>query len=380
MSELINKEKLVTILDHDTTDDMFDKNDLILIKLNYLLSEYKQDDIIEINNWYDTNSHNYTVKNDNGFDTLEYVVRNADEVFKSIRDTGSELLKLVKNYGKGETLDDLIHFCFCDYDATKELKQYFNHYIQKYGYPYLLDTEVQCPQYEEFTLDCIMLYLINEVRIWNFKTRENVLDGYECPIGDRFAKLYDMIKQELIYITLNTSGREIFDNFDKQEIIQFLNYGPSKYNLSGKEPSFEEYNKFFIILQRSLILFITNHINGKYKEQYIVSIQTPIYNESIEQYRLYKKANSLIGIAYDKLFLNLTATENSTERRICALPSCNNEFNAEGKIKYCSIHRSKDKNSQGYKERKVYENKRDYLKNYSNRQQTSQNDSKKNNA
>lgn len=356
MENLIDKSQLITIEDNDTTDDTFDKNDVILIKLNYLLNEYQQDNIIDACNWW--NNCDYNTKNDNGFDTIEYVIRNGNDVFNSIYTTGKQLFKLIKSKQKDKSLNYLIDNGFIEPNISKSFKKTFNQYIQKYGYPYLLEDNVPYPQYEEFIVECIMVYLIDEVRKWNFKTKQDIKEGYNSLVDPKFITLYNMIKPELIAITMEVKDRQILDNFDKSEIIQALEYGPMD---KGTEEPVDNYNeKFFTILQRSLMLYITNHINGRYKEQYQLTKQKPIYNEDSEQHRVYIIANSLMGIAYDKLLLNLTATEFSCERIICNVPHCINEFEQEKKYKRCILHRPGGEKED---EAKHYDNQRNYKTN-----------------
>ena len=64
-----------------------------------------------------------------------------------------------------------------------------------------------------------------------------------------------------------------------------------------------------------------------------------------------------MGIAYDKLLLNSTATEFSYERRMCNVPYCINEFEKEQQYKRCILHRPGGEKED---EAKSYDNQRNY--------------------
>lgn len=356
METLINVDELITISDYDTVADEFKKNDIVLIKLNYLLKQYQQTNIIDTYNWNNESDN----KKDDEFDTIEYVVRNEYDVFDSICITGKKLYNKIKKGKKGESFDKLIHDSFTNTDMSEFFKKTFNEYVQRHGYPYLIDNNILHPPYDEFILECIMVYLINEVRKWNFNIKQQIKDKWTIEVDNNFINLYNMVKPELIAITLETQDKEILDKFDKLNIIEMLEYGPADHKTNKPIKNYND--SFFIILQRTLMLYITNRINGKYKEQYILTKQKPIFNEGSEQHRVYRVANSLMGIAYDKLLFSLTATEFSCERIICEIPNCINEFEKEGKYRRCPRHRYSEDNDdeEGKREAKAFDNMRDY--------------------
>lgn len=367
MTNLINIDKLTTISNNFQINDEFKKNTIILTKLNCLTKEYQEDNIIGTFNWSNINR-----KKEDEFKIVEYVVLNEYDVFDSIYETGKELYKIIKKGKKRESLDTLIRNGFINPDISKSFKNIFNNYVQKYGYPYLIANEIPCPQYEEFIFECIMLYLINEVRKWNFNAKEQSINEYYLEVDKNFIDLYNLIKpeliaiayempeQELIAITSETKKELSIIDSNKMIMIKTLEYGPADHKTNKLVDNYD--NIFFLVLQKSLMLYITYHINGKYKEQYALTKQTPIFNEGIEQHRIYQVANSLMGIAYNKLLLSLTATEWNWERIICDIPNCINEFEKEGKYTRCPRHRlnEKNKDKEGKKEAKAFDNWKDY--------------------
>lgn len=217
-----------------------------------------------------------------------------------------------------------------------------------------------------------MLYLINEVRKWNFNAKEQSINEYYLEVDKNFIDLYNLIKpeliaiayempeQELIAITSETKKELSTVDSNKMIMIKNLEYGPADHKTNKLVHNYD--NIFFLVLQKSLMLYITYHINGEYKEQYALTKQTPIFNEESEQHRIYRVANSLMGIAYNKLLLSLTATEWNWERIICDIPNCINEFEKEGKYTRCPRHRlnEENKDKEGKKEAKAFDNWKDY--------------------
>lgn len=204
MTNLINIDKLTTISNNFQINDEFKKNTIILTKLNCLTKEYQEDNIIGTFNWSNINR-----KKEDEFKIVEYVVLNEYDVFDSICETGKELYKIIKKGKKRESLDTLIRNGFINPDISKSFKNIFNNYVQKYGYPYLIANEIPCPQYEEFIFECIMLYLINEVRKWNFNAKEQSINEYYLEVDKNFIDLYNLIKPELIAIAYEMPEQEL---------------------------------------------------------------------------------------------------------------------------------------------------------------------------
>lgn len=335
-------KKTIDITNNNSTDDSFNKNDLVLLKLSSL-SDDNYNDVI-------TKADCTRIEKN--------IIKNSEETFNSIYSTGKELFKLLKSNFGNQNVNNLIDKGFADPIIHSKLKDIFNKYVQENGFPYFIEDKVQVPQYNEFLYECIMIYLVDEMRRWNFKIKRDYKDGLSFIPTDKFESLYNILKQELVAITYNIKDTLIEDNFNKLEIVKILDYGlPINKNNEGVD----EYtpDKFFIILQRSIILYIVNRFNGRYSEQYTLTKQLPVFNEASQQYRIYQTSKSLMGIAYNYLLLNLSATEYSLRRKICDFPECNNEFEVIGKGVLCNNHTEE--------EIRWYRNKKDYDKNYKNR-------------
>lgn len=346
---------LKSITDGNLTYDDLQLNELILYKINLLPDSYEltsRDFITDID---------CTVEKEN-------VIINSKETFNKIYSTGREIFTLLTaEYKNTTSFNNYLSKGILDSRVSKQLKTVFNKYVEENGFPYLISDCIKHPSYYEFMNECMTVYLIDEVRKLNLKNKNPDLPGFgEIYYDEKFINFYNLIKPELISLTTNNQQIRIADNVDKLKTIEMLELGP--YPTDKGIEAIENYTEdFFLALQRSLILYVSTLINSEYKNQYIITKHLPIFNATSKQYRIYLTAYSLIAVAYNQLLLNLTSTEWSYERRICALPGCNNEFEAVGKIKYCEKHLNKDKNSIGYKERKKYENKVDYQKNYPTR-------------
>ncbi len=334
-----------------TGDDFFDIDDIVLSELNYCDSYDKKELITSIN----CNSKK------------EFVIENYNEVFKSIYDVGKEIFNLFYNENKEKKPVDFITAGFTNPKLTKKLVNIYNQYVLDNGYPFLIEENTPIPEYNEFLLECLMIYLIDNIRKWIFKVKEGLNVGYvnkDFYAGDtaptyKFATLYNIVRYELINLVYNCRKKLIYDDFEVLDINQVLSYDLQSITSIDRKTSkshkdFED--RFFLILQRSLILYIVDKLNGKYKTQYAITHTFPILNKVSNQYRTYNLANSLLGIAYNKLLLDLTASKHSYKRRVCVFPGCLNEFERIGKGYFCGNHTEEE--MRWWHNQKYYHNKK----------------------
>lgn len=309
--------------------DQFKPGSIILLQLNMVPEDFTTESII--------NSTNCTNKEN-------YIVQDKKIVFESICQVGKESLKALK--GTDKNLDELMNHIWNNKHAVEQVKSLFNEFVYTNGYPYLIDTppniqtKVYCPDYIEFIYESIVLYLVDELRriIFKIRVEENESSSnYSTSHTTKLQKTFIKLKSELVSTLITGKGAIIYDNIDKEQVIEILEQGVPA--ATKTEPLLkDDLLKFIQIMQRTLIYYVIDHTSGDNQIQYSITKRLPIFNTTSEQYRLYPMAYSLIGIAYDYLLNNLTATKVSPEREICAYPDCYNEFEKFGKGKYCYEH------------------------------------------
>lgn len=338
----MTKELSITdnkVNDSQSGGDLFGKDSIILIRLNKLPKDYKETNLID--------STECTI-------VEEFLVKNRKEVFDSIYNTGKTIYKSLK-----EDTFNILFNCFMDGypsgDTQNLFKETATKYIQENGYPYLVEQlphlpdKLGIPNYYEFINDCVTIYIIEELSKWVHKILQNKNQGrinksngvsFDTTPTYKIRSLFNIFKSRLISIMTITTNVLFNDDISQEEVLKVLNHGLPIDNTNEKlsQEEIDYRNKFLKILQRSLIYYVIAITNGPYRLQYIVTKQLPVYNKTSQQYRLYTMAHSLMGIAYDHLLLNLTATKYNYERAICAIPSCNNEFEKIGKTIFCSEH------------------------------------------
>lgn len=191
-----------------------------------------------------------------------------------------------------------------------------------------------------FMYDCIICYIIYDIHKWLIKLKRekdtlpnNVKDSWQ------FKKMY----KSLNYI-----------NFDSIELDNRLIYLPSdREYITDKESENYYYNiihnnrmdlkdvdEYCIFIRQNLLKYIYSIMDNR-KTEMLTFKYIPFYEEQTRQHRILESANSIIGIAYNRLLLNLTATSHNM-REICHNPDCNNEFETDKRNKlYCGTNRCK---------------------------------------
>ena len=83
---------------------------------------------------------------------------------------------------------------------------------------------------------------------------------------------------------------------------------------------------------------------------FLITSQRPIYIKDTEMFSLFENAESLIGIAYYQLLLNLTAGDLPYNIRRCKNPNCSTMFHSRYRQQYCSKEECQKyrKNIKGY--------------------------------
>ena len=336
----------------ETSGDEFPIGSIVLVKLN------KLPDNFEINNY---------IKQEDCSKEEEYVIKNRKNVFNSIYNVGKNIYELleddISNVERKEMFLFSVESSEENYSKAKtndrkkiiKLKNIYNEYIQENGWPFFIGemkyfkekTYNLTPRY--FLSECLNLYTIEELRKWILKINQrievNTTDDKKEKNYFNFATrklrdLYDIHKNLLIITTTYYPDTLINDGLSSKEIVDTLERGmPNNTNKKLTQNEIDCYKNFLKVLQRSLMYLILRVMEfSGHEEQYLISNRLPIYNSQSEQYRFYTLAHSLIGIAYDYLLFNLSATKRNYERIVCEFPNCNNEFEKTGNSPYCSLH------------------------------------------
>lgn len=360
--------------DIQTSGDQFPIGSIVLVKLNKLPDNFK------INNY---------IKPENCSREEEYVIKNRKDVFNSIYNVGKNIYKLLEDDIFNSERKEMFLFSvesseenyskanLNDRKKIIKLKNIYNEYIKENGWPFFIGdmkyfkekTYNLTPRY--FLNECLNVYTIEELRKWIFKInqkiKENTTDdkkekNYFNFSTRKLMDLYAIHKNLLIMTTKSYPDTLINDGLSSDEIVNTLEHGiPNNTNKKLSQKEIDCYKNFLKTLQRALMCLILRVMEfSGHAEQYLVSNRLPIYNSQNEQYRLYTLAHSLIGIAYDYLLFNLSATKTNSERVICKFPNCNNEFEKYTSSPYCGLHNPDE--IRAYTQHKYYMKNKDKRK------------------
>lgn len=363
MEKMIKNESIIVSAANDENygADKFAGDSVVLIQLNKLPVSHETYNLVE------------------GIDCKvveKYVIKQRKEVFETVYDFGKIVYKYLSVKHNYSNLSELINPAILDKETITFLKNIFNEFVQNNGYPYMIeklphiDDNVPIPDYLEFINESITIYIIEELRRWIIKLRieetsvgSNNFDiEYVTSRTNKAVKLFNLLKSELIASLMNRKCSVIYDNISENEVIQLLQKGFPI--IDKKTPLTKKVLlEFLTILQRTLIIYVIEIINGTYKNQYNISKRLPIFNSTSDQYRLYIMAHSLMGIGYDYLLSGLTVSKISFERAICNYPDCNNEFEKDGTGKYCPIHQDDEYKRKHIKHKSYLKNKNKQKKN-----------------
>ncbi len=199
-----------------------------------------------------------------------------------------------------DIIDDTRPKCFNDYEK----------WINENVYPYSYKSFRENGNYSisQFLYDCTLLTIYNEIHIWALKFKNNY------GISNRLYKLLNI---------LNLSTNVLNDYDISPEDIKLAIPDPNK--------NFDDNTPLFNNLVRLLLKLITDKANNY---EFQITKQTPYYNEKKGIYHLYNKANSVMGIAYYQLLLNITSI-NYKYQKICLNPSCINFVTINKNNRYC---------------------------------------------
>lgn len=181
-----------------------------------------------------------------------------------------------------------------------------------------------------FFIDCVFLYTVFDINKWLFKIN-NLLNNQKLIDDEIRFKLNNSIKLIDLLSFMNSNSNYLRDQilnlpleYNPVDDYEYLtNYINNKNYF--KDIKLSEFKILNTIIQRNLMGYVfSNMINRK--EEFFITDQQPFFEEIYNKYRTIKTAESIIGIAYDKLLLNLGESKLSYKKGICFNINCNNQF------------------------------------------------------
>ena len=333
----------ITIFNSEKNDtglnsDLYEKNSIVLIRLNTLPSNYISNELI--------NEKDCTI-------SCSWIIKNKKEVFESIYNLGREIYNtFYKKKSNERTLPYYSYVLLDENNDKNKLKKLFNNYVKENGYPYLTETpqflgieKLRIPSHAEFLDVCMDFYIIEELRKWIAKIKNNQNVGYKSskegttltvPV-QKFKSLYELFNTKIITWVSHTNDSIFDDHYSKESVLTILDWG-LPFTSAVTEVEQAKLESFTMVLHRTLIYYLLTKYFGENFTQNSITKSIPIFNRTSDEYRLYTTAFSLTGIAYDYLLNNLTATKIGSTRAICEMPECNNEFEKLTKSNFCGLH------------------------------------------
>ncbi len=249
----------------------------------------------------------------NSINDISLCLINSLDAFDLINEVGRTILDYVLSKSSSnnainlyDIIDNIIFdngsVCFKNYDK----------WIEENAYPYSYRKYCEGNTIGRFLYDSVFLTIYNELHIWTLKFN----DGYG--VSSRFYKLLNL---------LDMPNNVLYNFCISPEDLAKATPNPDN-NIDENAPLFHN-------LKNLLLNLISKKANDY---EYIITKQTPYYNKDKDNYHLYSKANSIMGIAYYQLLLNITSI-NYRYMKICRNPECINFINVEKNYRYCDACR-----------------------------------------
>lgn len=284
---------------------------------------------------YDENNMKYDVTTGISFIPVDWpLYYQNDSCFESIYKFGKVMKDKTSDLGK-KSISDYYYSIENKEELIKFIKEWLSvneypYYCKKYGYKL---SETDKSLLFSFIDDSIELYVIHELHKLIVKVRRNIeLISYQYGSSKsdnpELYKIIQLLKYIDIesYITLGTLYNDI-SQLEKDSInYELLNKGLNDFTeiiRGGK------LNEFIELVNILLIGYVSMKIHSSI--DYKVTKQVSIHRDNTNITRQFDCANSIMGIAYQKLHLNLTAQKTDT-KEVCNNPMCTNEFDKKNKI------------------------------------------------
>lgn len=285
------------------------------------INEYDSNGYIFIRNFY------YYRESKNRFSMLENRLVEMDSLFQLTYSLGKLLLN--KALQICDTYDDFVDV-FDSLFLNNKSFVYNNcrQWIIENGYPYPLNHEsTECNDSDliQFAIDCMKLALLFNIHLWINKLIDYQAKDEEILTNELEMLLKILNAKQLILNSTTFWGYEYNKSFNLNDQLQLLE--DIKCSLKQKR------NEFINSLRNILIIYLLDTIDNR--PEMLITKQIPVYIPSQNFYCIYCGANSIIGIAYYKLLLNLSTFNYEGKYKICDTPQCINYFVKTGNTRYC---------------------------------------------
>lgn len=238
--------------------------------------------------------------NDTGVATLNYIINN----YQSRIDDGCSIYDLIE-----ELLINNRRQIFDDY----------NIWINENGFPYSYSLYKEENDFSigRFLNDSIVLAIYFEIHLWIIK----LFYSYN-------SDSYSRVQLLLRLLNLPNTVSVTFIEYNR-EILETINNKTQSYDNNS--------SKLFEDVRTILLDLINDKLDSN--NEYQITKHTPKLIKG--NYYLFNKANSLMGIAYYQLLLNIAAIYDEYQK-ICKTPWCTNYVPSIGNQRYCDDCKDKE--------------------------------------
>lgn len=257
-----------------------------------------------------------------------------DSCFESIYKFGKGMKEKTSELGR-RSIDDYSHLIKNKEELTKFVKEWLSvneypYYCKNYGYKL---NETNKTLLYSFIDDSIELYVIHELHKLIVKVRRNIESisyqyGSSKSDNPELFEIIQLLKYIDIesYITLGTLYNDISQLEESSINYILLKKGLNDFSEIIRDG---ELDKFIELVNILLIGYVSMKTHSCI--DYKVTKQESIHRNDTDIIRQFDCAYSIMGIAYQKLHLNLTSQKTDT-KEVCNNPMCTNEFDKKNKI------------------------------------------------
>ena len=339
---------------NDYGEDSFSPNDILLTNYYKLKKNTPKD--ISVTDFSLSEIHN--PDNLRNYSILQNVIVNFRDVFDNFDQIGNTIFERIEEQQKDSfKLNDAINDIFFNGDLKKEIINICISWINENGFPYIIK-ETSQPYITTFLNDVLILHIFYQIdklmiKINQLNSDKQEENSYKKKHIDKYIKklnyLFSIVRDDITESLLSYSNPFLQTNNNKSKMKSYTYLKSKLLNYNNKE-------EYFKHLKLALISYTDNIIcnNGL---EYLISKQVPMYIESKDTYKLYYRANSLIGVAYDQLLNILMINTLGLKRQLCSNPECMNEFIKYDKSTCCDI--CKENGFPEKRKRERYEQKTD---------------------
>lgn len=204
----------------------------------------------------------------------------------------------------------------------------------------------------DFIRDSINLYVLYDIHKWLIKINREKDTISEFP--NQSPELNNLVLL-INYINLLSYSRDLnincyIANIPKEyDYVDTYEFVLSVTNDFSYISSIKDLVKYTDSIRDLLFAYLKSITNS---HDFVVTKQLPFKVKGSSQVRIRESANSIMGIAYQKLLFHLTSSTTEFKREICHAPGCNNEFvKASNRQLYCQ-----NPNCQSYRNSKKSKN------------------------